>query len=216
MAGRKIVRLFEARKANLEQRIKRDFIRNGVAVIPCRVTEYSDVISRYSVKGCETLNPEFVDYIREVAELMPDEYPLVLNIVGDCLSQEEKEIIDRIISDDFAYDLGKEEKKEKRHTRVFTLMFIGLIVSGIVLWLTRVLLDEVRELFFILFWFMGETLCEYIFLTGYDIRRARRQAGRLASIKVVFSDTYEKTDYTDSDLRELYSEIEKDVNETKK
>ena len=55
---------------------------------------------------------------------------------------------------------------------------------------------------------------DYIFLTGYDLRRGRRLAGRLASIKVVFSEEYEDVNYTDSDVERLYSEIEKDVNET--
>ena len=93
-------------------------------------------------------------------------------------------------------------------------MFFGLIISGVLLWLTQVLAEEPRELFFILFWFMGETLCDYIFLTGYDLRRERRLAGRLASIKVVFSESYEESNYTESDVNKLYSEIEKDVNET--
>jgi len=57
-------------------------------------------------------------------------------------------------------------------------------------------------------------LCDYIFLTGYDIRRDRRKAGRLASIKVVFSDEYDEDDYTERDAEDLYSEIEKDVKET--
>ena len=61
---------------------------------------------------------------------------------------------------------------------------------------------------------MGETLCDYIFLTGHDLRRARTLAGRLASVKVIFSGSYEEPDYSESDVKKLYSEIEKDVNET--
>ena len=41
-----------------------------------------------------------------------------------------------------------------------------------------------------------------------------RQPGRLASMKVVFSDEYEEPNYMDSDADRLYSEIEKDVMET--
>lgn len=141
---------------------------------------------------------------------------LVLDIIGHCLSQEEKKTIESTstILDDFAYDLGVVEKEEFRHTRTFILMFIGLIISGILLWLTETLAEEPREMFFILFWFMGDTLCDYIFLTGYDLRRNRRMAGRLASIKVIFSETYKERDYTENDVHKLYSEIEKDVNET--
>ena len=211
---RSIVRLFESRKGHLDYRIKRDYIRNGIATIPCKISDYSDVISGYSVKGYETLNTEFIDYLKSAADMAPIEYPLVLNIIGDCLSEEEKKTIEETILDEFAYDLGMVEKEENRHTRIFSGMFFGLIISGVLLYLTQVLAEEPRELFFILFWFMGDTLCDYIFLTGYDLRRGRRLAGRLASIKVVFSEEYEDVNYTDSDVAQLYSEIEKDVNET--
>ena len=93
-------------------------------------------------------------------------------------------------------------------------MFFGLILLTIILWLTQTLADEPRELVFILFYFMGDTLGDYIFLTGHDLRRERRLAGRLASIKVVFSERYEEPNYTESDVDQLYSEIEKDVNKT--
>ena len=146
--------------------------------------------------------------------MTPPDCPLVLNIIGDCLSQEEKKTIEYIIRDDFGYDLGTVEKEENRHTRIFSIMFIGLILSGVLLWLTETLAEEPREVFFILFWFMGDTLCDYIFLTGYDLRQDRRLAGRLASIKVIFSEEYEEPGYTENEVDKLYSEIERDVNES--
>ena len=214
MVKRNITRLFARRKGNLDSRVERDYIRNGIATIPCRVSDYSDVINTYSVKGFEAPNTEFVDYLKSSAEVTPPEYPLVLDIIGDGLSQEEKKTIEDTLRDYLAYQLGMVEKDEKRHTRTFVLMLIGLILSGVLLWFTKALAEEPRELFFILFWFMGDTLCDYIFLTGYDLRRERRLAGRLASIKVIFSESYRKQDYTESDVNQLYSEIEKDVNDT--
>ena len=214
MFRRSIIRLFESRKSNLDYRVKRDYLRSGIATIPCHISDYSDIISTYSVKNYETLNPEFFDYLKTTAEVTPPEYPLVLNIIGGCMSQEEKETIDEIIRDDCAYNLGIVEKEGKRHTRIFFFMFFGLIAFGVLLWFTKALADEPRELLFIPFWFMGEILCDYIFLTGFDLRRTRRLAGRLASIKVVFSESYEEPNYTESDYKKLCSEIEKDVNET--
>ena len=164
--------------------------------------------------GYETLNPEFVDYLETTAEVTPPECPLVLNIIGDCLSQEEKKNIEEIIQDDFGYNLGIVENEEKRHKRIFIFMLIGLILSGIVLWLTESLADQPREVIVIMFYFMGDTLCDYIFLTGHDLRKERRLAGRLASVKVVFSDSYKDPKYTENDVKELYSEIEKGVEET--
>lgn len=214
MLNRNFVRLFESRKGHLDYRVKRDYLRNGIVSIPCQISDYSDVISTYSVKDYETLNPDFYDYLKTTAEITPSEYPLVLNIIEDCLSEEEKETIDEIIRDDLAYNLGIVEKEEKRHSRFFWLMFIGLLVSGIILWMTETMADVPRELLFILFWFMGETVCDYILLTGHDLRQNRRLAGRLASIKVVFSESYEEPEYTKNDVAKLYAEIEKDVKET--
>ena len=209
-----LVKLFESRKGRLDYRVKRDYVRNGIATIPCRISDYSDVISPYSVKGCETLNKEFEDYLKEAADLTPPECPLVLNIIGDCLSQEEKETIEDTILDDFSCDLGVVERENKRHTHVFSFMLIGMLLSLLLLWFTETLAEEPRELLYVLFWFMAETLCDYIFLTGHDLRWSRRQAGRLASIKVVFSESYRDPHYTQSDVEQLYSEIEKDVKET--
>ena len=214
MTRRNIIRLFESRRGRLDYRAKRDYVRNGIASIPCRISRFSDVISTYSVRGFETLNPEFVDYVRTTAEVTPQEYPLVLNIIGGGLSEEEKNTIRRITVDDFSYDLGIVEKDEHRHTRTFLLMFLGLILSGLLLWMTHALAEEPREVFFILFWFMGDYLCDYIFLTGYEFRRERVLAGRLASIRVEFSETYEDQDYSEKYVETLYSEIEKDVKQT--
>jgi len=214
MAKRNFIELFESRKGHLDYRLKRDYVRNGIATIPCRVSDYSDVISAYSVKGCETLNPDFDEYLKSTAELMPPECPLVLNIIGNCLSREEQKTVEETIRDDLAYDLGVVEKKEKRHTQTFFLMLAGMLLSGGLLWFTKALADEPRELLYILFWFAGETLCDYLFLTGYELRCERRLAGRLASIKIVFSESYEMPNYTQSEVDELYSEIKKSVGET--
>lgn len=109
----RIVRLFESRQGHLDYRVNRDYIRNGIATIPCHISEYQEVISTYSVMGYETLNPEFVDYLETTAEVTPPECPLVLNIIGDCLSQEEKKNIEEIIQDDFGYNLGIVEKAKQ-------------------------------------------------------------------------------------------------------
>ena len=158
MAKRNTARLFGRRKGHLEYRIKRDYVRSGIATIPCRVCDYYDVINPYSVKDYETLNTDFYDYLKECAFVTPTECPLVLNLIGNCLSKEEKKNIEEIIRDDFAYDLGMVEREEKRHMHIFSFMVLGLVFFGIALWLTNSLTEIPRELLFIPFWFMGETL----------------------------------------------------------
>ena len=134
--------------------------------------------------------------------------PQSLNIIGDCLSADEKKIIAENIREDFSYKLGLVEKEQEREFRMFILMIIGLIISGLLLWLT-ISLDEVpREIFIVFFWFFGDRMFGYIFITGHELRKEKRLAGRLASIKVIFSDTYEKIHYTEEEISRLYAELD--------
>ena len=202
------VRLFESRKSHIDSRIKRDYIDNGIATINCCISNYHDIISTYSAKGQESLNFDFIDYLEDSAEPIPDEYPLVLNIIGNCLSDEEKKSITEIIRDDFSYKLGIVEKELERDFKVFIFMLIGTLIAGVLLWHTHFLDEVPREIFIVLFWFFGDRMFESLFITGRELRKDKRLAGRLASIKVVFSDTYEKRHYTEDEINKLYAELD--------
>ena len=207
MKKREFTRLFDRKKSHLDSRIKRDYVKNGVATIFCQISDYHDVITAYSVKDHETVNLDFIEYIRGAAAVIPEKCPLVLNIIEDCLSKEEQETIRQVIRDDFAYDFGMAEQEENRQWHIFIFMVIGMIIAGILLLLTETLDEVPREVFFILFWFAGDRMFEYIFLTGHELRQEKRLAGRLASIKVIFSKTYEEPNYTEQELDKLYTEI---------
>ncbi len=40
MARHNLIGLFESRKGHLDYRLKRDYVKNGIATIPCRVSTY--------------------------------------------------------------------------------------------------------------------------------------------------------------------------------
>lgn len=207
---RNFIRLFDQKKSRIDSRIERDYIDNGIATVHCCISGYNDIISTYSAKDQESLNLDFVEYLRDSAEPIPDEYPLVLNIIGDCLSEDEKDIIAENIRDEFSYKLGLVEKEQEREFKFFIFMLVGSIVSGLLLWLTDFLDEVPREIFIVLFWFFGDRMFEYFFITGHELRKEKRLAGRLASIKVIFSDTYEKIHYTEDEIKKLYAELDLD------
>ena len=207
-------KLFESRKGQMDDLLKRDFINNGIATFPIKISSYYDVIHPFSVRRYETLNPDFKDLVELSAGVIPPDCPIVLNIIEDCLTEEERKTIVTTIEEYYAYNLGMVEKEERRHTKRFLIMTVGLILSAFLLWLSEGLDEIPRELFFVLFWFMGDTLCDYILLTGHDLRRDRRAAGQLASIKVTFSKSFDESDYTKEEVNKLYSEIAQEVKET--
>ena len=214
MSKRRIVKLFESRKGQMDDLLKRDFINNGIATFPIKISSYYDVIHPLSVRRYETLNPDFKDFVELDAGVIPPDCPIVLNIIEDCLTEEERKTIVATIEEYYAYNLGMVEKEERRHTKRFLIMTVGLLLSAFLLWLSEGLDEIPRELFFVLFWFMGDTLCDYILLTGHDLRRDRRAAGQLASIKVTFSKSFDESDYTKEEVNKLYSEIAQEVKET--
>ena len=211
---KKVGELFESRKGQMDDLLKRDFINNGIATFPIKISSYYDVIHPLSVRRYETLNPDFKDFVELGAGVIPPDCPIVLNIIEDCLTEEERKTIVATIEEYYAYNLGVVEKEERRHTKRFLIMTVGLILSAFLLWLSEGLDEIPRELFFVLFWFMGDTLCDYVLLTGHDLRRDRRAAGQLASIKVTFSKSFDESDYTKEEVNKLYSEIAQDVKET--
>ena len=211
---KKVGELFESRKGQMDDLLKRDFINNGIATFPIKISSYYDVIHPLSVRRYETLNPDFKDLVELSAGVIPPDCPIVLNIIEDCLTEEERKTIVTTIEEYYAYNLGMVEKEERRHTKRFLIMTVGLILSAFLLWLSEGLDEIPRELFFVLFWFMGDTLCDYILLTGHDLRRDRRAAGQLASIKVTFSKSFDESDYTKEEVNKLYSEIAQEVKET--
>ena len=208
MRKQNFTRLFDSRKSRLDSRIRRDYIENGIATVYCCISSYNDIISKYSAKGQEGLNLDFVDYLQDVADPIPDECPIVLNIIGNCLTEDEKDTIVEIIRDDFSYKLGSVEKEQEHELKVFFFMLIGSIIAGILLALTDFLDEVPREIFVVLFWFFGDRMFESFFITGRELRKERRLAGRLASIKVIFSDTDEKLHFTEEEINKLYAELD--------
>ena len=214
MAKKSIDELFESRKGQMDELLERDFINNGIATFPIKISSYYDVIHPMSVRRYETLNSDFKDLVELGASVIPPDCPIVLNIIEDCLTEEERKIIAATIREYYAYKLGIVEKEEKRHRKRFIIMTVGLVIASFLLWLSEGLDEISRELFFVLFWFVGDTVCDYVLLTGHDLRRDRRAAGQLASIKVTFSKSFDESDYTDKEVNQIYSEVEKNVKKT--
>ena len=204
---RRNLQAYDRKSGNLEKRLEKDYIDHGIATIPCKISGFDDVISPYSVKGYESLNSEFVEYVNGIADLVPEEYPIVLSIVGQEFTKEEQETIKSTIEDDFAYDLGSVEEENKYHRKVFWWMVAGILLSGVMLtvfdwWKTAPL-----ELLFVFFWFFADTFFDYLLLEGRQLRKQQLKAARLACLKVEFSEEYDEEDYSEEEAEEIRNEL---------
>ncbi len=178
---------FLYKKTYMKRRLQQDVMENGIAYIPCRVNGIDDIISQYSIRGLETLDPLFLGFIMDYAEFIPSEYPMVLEIHGPAFSDAEKKIINDTVMADLDYMLGKNEAMNLRKRKRFFAMMAGTVVSGIMLtFARRWILDVPLELFYVIFWLFADAFVRYLFIEKLDFREERIRVGRLASMKVEF------------------------------
>ena len=202
-------RLFLKRDAKLDKRLKEDYLDNGIATLPCKVTGMDDMISHFSVPGYETLSPEFSDFIEASAEFIPPEYPIVLEISGCRFSEEDQAIIRRTIQEDFAYELGAVQRENRKQLIIALLMLAGMLVTGFLAFGAQGITDTAIEIIYIFFWFFADLAACYFCLDGFENRKKRLLAGRLADMTVYFSVEYDDSAVTDEDAQFVYEELEK-------
>ncbi len=175
------------RKSYLDQRLQHDVMDSGVAYIPCKVKSIDDVISRYSVKGCESLDNEFLTYIVDFVDFIPVEYPVVLQITGPGFTEDEKETIIDTVTAEMDYRLGKTEEFLNIKKRRFIFMIAGTVISWIILAVAKLFLGNVPlEFFFVLFWLFADATVRYLFIDKLDFKDEKIRMGRLAAMKVEF------------------------------
>lgn len=202
-------RLFLKRDAKLAKRLREDYIDNGIASLPCRVTGMDEIISHFSVPGFETLSPELSDYIESSAAYIPPEYPIVLEISGCRFSEEEQSIIRSTIREDYTYKLGAVQWENRKQLMVALLMVVGMLVTGFLTFGVKGITDTAIEIIYIFFWFFADIVACYFCLDGFENRKKRLLAGRLSDMTVYFSEEYDDSAVTDEDAQSVYEELER-------
>jgi hypothetical protein len=178
---------YYSKKSKLNSRLQKDVIRNGTAYLACKVGGLDDILSKFSIKGVESLDGEFRDELLNFADCIPQEYPLVLEIHGPGFTKDEKEMITEAVISDADYMLGKTEAENRHHRKVFWGMVAGTVGSGILLGVIKNFIDEVPlEFFYVLFWLFADALVRYLFIEFGDYKNEKIRAARIASMKVEF------------------------------
>jgi hypothetical protein len=179
--------MFYSKDSRLEYILQKEVIRDDTAYIPCKVQGMEDIISKFSIEGCESLDDEFSNYLLSFVDCIPEEYPVVLEIHGPAFTESEKKRITEVIKSETSYLLGKTEAENRRHRKVFWWMAVGTIGSGILLSIIKQFIDEIPlEFFYVLFWLFADAFVRYLFIENSDYKDEKIRAGRIASMKVTY------------------------------
>ena len=181
---------FKSAKFNYAKFVKNYYIEKGAAYISAKVNSIDDIISKYSIKDYEWINSDFANYLEESAYYIPMEESIIIEICGGNFSDEQKELITKVIKDYFGLQLGDKimdlEINKKRST---ILLFFSLFGILLVAMLNRFdIIGTVAELFIFILWFFLWEYGEMAFLNRSDLQEQKLEAGQLSTAKIVFLD----------------------------
>lgn len=186
----KNLKKFKKAKFNYAKFVKKYYIEKGEAYISAKVNSIDDIISKYSTKDYEWINPEFAGYIEESAYYIPLEESITIEICGGNFSEEEKDMIKRVIKDYFGLKLGDKflDLDINKH-KSFILFLFGIISLGIFAILSNFsIITAVNELILLLFWFFLWEYADLGWIERSNLRLEQIEAGQLSTAKIVFLD----------------------------
>ena len=182
---------FKSAKFNYAKFVKQYYIDKKEAYISAKVDSINDIISKYSTKDYEWINPDFAHYIEESAYYIPIEESITIEICGGNFSDEEKELVRRVIKDYFGLKLGDKflDLDENKH-KSFILLIFGVISLGIFAILSKfsIITSALTEIALLFFWFFLWEYAELAWLQRSDIQVGRIEAGQLSTAKITFLD----------------------------
>ena len=211
MVKKKTNRIFENKYFDLEGAIKKDYIDNGIGCLAVKISNYDDVISRYSGEGYECLNPEFYHYINRNVQYIPSNIPILLQIYGCKLTKKQQEIITDNVREHYSYKLGEvieeNKSKTKRIASFLVLASLFLILSLV----TEDVSDYVSNFLNLAFCFYGSSVITF-FATGMvGSKQNRIRAAQLANMYITIEEELNTNHITEEDKKIIYTSLkEKD------
>ena len=187
----KNLKKFRSAKFNYAKFVKKYYIENGTAYISAKVNSLDDIISRYSTRDYEWINPEFAHYIEECAYYIPIEEDITIEICDGHFNDEEKELIKRVIKDYFGLKLGdKFLDIETNRYRSTALFIFGALSLGVFVLLSKlsIITEAINEIMLIVLWFFLWEFADMALLNGVELQEQRIEAGQLSTAKITFLD----------------------------
>lgn len=181
---------FKSAKFNYAKFVKKYYIDKGAAYISAKVNSIDDIISKYSIKDYEWINSDFANYLEESAYYIPMEESVVIEICGGNFSDEQKDLITKVIKDYFGLQLGdKIMDLDINRKRSNILLFFSLFSILLVALLNKFdIIGTVAELFIFILWFFLWEYGEMAFLDRSELHGQKLEAAQLSTAKIVFLD----------------------------
>ena len=187
----KNLRSFRKAKFNYAKFVKKYYIEKGTAYISAKVDSIDDIVSKYSTKDYEWINPDFAHYLEECAYYIPIEENITIEICNGNFTEEEKKIIQRVIKDYFGLKLGDKflDIATNRQRSIILLVF-GILCMGMFAVLRKfsIITTAISEIILLFFWYFLWEFADMALIHGSELQAERIEAGQLSTAKIIFLD----------------------------
>ncbi len=188
---KKNLKKFKNTKFNYENFIREYYIDDdGKAYISTKVSSINEIISKHSIKDYEWVNPEFIDYVENMANYIPVEESIVLEICGYKFTDEEQQLIKKVLTQYFGLKFGDAiiDININKRKAMFLLGFgiISLILLVILNYIK--ILPTISELIVLSVWFFLWEYLDVSLLERSKLAVKKLERGQLANVKIIFNE----------------------------
>ena len=196
-------------KVDYYKYVKDFYLEDGLAIISCNVTDYYDIINRYSVEGYEWLNEEFARFLESNAFYIPVEYPIVLEICGVKFNRKQRDAIKETLEDYYQLKLGDMQMELNSNTRrIITFFIIAAVFTILALFIRGWNQDSVvSEFVMILLWFFIWGISDMIVTDRSDLKEEKMAVAQLASTVIRFREEFTDEPYDEKEQEKIYQQL---------
>lgn len=164
-------------------------MEDGIAHIKYELSDIHDIINPLSIKDYEMLSDEFVAFMEKYRLIIPAKAPIILEISGIKLADNEKELIDKTIWSNYCMHMTSADMKARSCVKRSILFLVYMLISIILIFAVEKIKEEIVTSFaYLPFWFFGYRLLIYLIIDCIPMWKDRNWYRRLAAMNLIFSD----------------------------
>ena len=203
---KKISKIYERKYFDLNKAVNKSYMSNGVGRLAAHVSNYNDIISRFSGKGYECLNHEFYSYLDRNLQYIPDNVPIVLDVYGCKFTDQQKETIVENIREHYQYKLGEVIQAEKANL-LKNLVFLILTILFLIGYISTKSNTYISDSLNLAFIFFGSAVVSFIATDLTGPRQRRLRAAQFANMYIVIDEKIDLNPITDKEKEILINYI---------
>ena len=170
---------FNKTKFNYNKFVRDFYLEKNTAYVSVNIDNYNDVISKYSISNYEWLNPEFADYVEDIA----------LDINGH-FTKEQEEIIKKTIKEYFGVKLGDAQNDLDTNKLLNILLFVVAVLFLIIFFVVTFYIPSFKflEPISIISWFIMWELLDNNFIKRQQLRAKKIDLAQLVNMEIKFNE----------------------------